>query len=117
MRARRKWLNSSLFQWYHPAPSRALQSGGNFGRQEWYQLTEKLVMRAFGSGSPNVRNFKDTRWAGERRMVVGDYGGIDHALNQRNFEARLRTSEAAVPISLFMRPTGLFYPHGHIRRA
>ena len=68
--------------------------------QEWYQFTEKIVQRAFGGGSPNLKNFKDTRWAGERRMVIGDYTGPDHAFNQRNFDARLRASEAALRSSL-----------------
>jgi hypothetical protein len=53
------------------------------------------VLRSFGSGSPNYRNFRDGRSAGEHFMVP--YGaGVPHASNQRNFEARQQAYEAAL---------------------
>ena len=62
---------------------------------EWYNLTSKLVMRSFGSGSPNYSNFMHGRSAGEHYITpFGD--GIDHRLNQRNFEARQQAYEAAL---------------------
>jgi hypothetical protein len=70
--------------------------------EEWYHLTEKLVMRSFGSASPNYRNFTDGRSAGEHylRADYGGYGGIDHGLNQRNFQARLQAYENTLKSSL-----------------
>lgn len=62
---------------------------------EWYNLTEKLVMRSFGSESPNHQNFRSGRSAGEPRMVPYD-AGVPHGLYQRNFEARLQAYEAAL---------------------
>jgi len=62
---------------------------------EWYNLTEKLVMRSFGSESPNHRNFRSGRSAGEHSMVPYD-AGVPHGLYQRNFEARLQAYEAAL---------------------
>src|SRR6266705_2479185 len=48
---------------------------------EWYNLTAKLVMRSFGGESPNHRNFRNGRSAGDHRMVP--YGaGVPHGLNQ-----------------------------------
>jgi hypothetical protein len=63
--------------------------------EEWFQLTEKLVIRSFGDASANHRNFRSTRSAGEHYMVPYD-AGIPHALNQRNFEARQQAYEAAL---------------------
>ncbi len=48
---------------------------------EWYNLTAKLVMRAFGDESPNHRNFRNGRSAGEHYVVPYD-AGVPHALNQ-----------------------------------
>ncbi len=68
---------------------------------EWYQLTAKLVMRSFGSGSPNYGAFTFARSAGEHFMrSYGDYRGVDHRLNQNNFEARLRAYESALKSSI-----------------
>jgi len=70
--------------------------------EEWFQLTHKLIQRAFGSGSPNAQNFGRARSAGEHRMVLdwGGYAGIDHAQNQRNFVARTTAYENALKSSL-----------------
>jgi hypothetical protein len=71
---------------------------------EWYHLTEKLVMRSFGRASPNYRNFVNARSAGEHYMRTdfnfGGYAGIDHGLNQRNLLARLQGYEGALKSSL-----------------
>jgi hypothetical protein len=68
---------------------------------EWYNLTEKLVMRSFGGGSQNHVNFKHGRSAGEHRMVLDfEYRGPDHRLNQSNYEARLRAYEGVLRSSL-----------------
>jgi len=62
---------------------------------EWYNLTAKLVLRSFGSGSTNFSNFRNGRSAGEHYLLP--YGaGVPHALNQRNFEARQQAYEAAL---------------------
>jgi hypothetical protein len=71
--------------------------------EEWFQLTHKLIQRAFGSGSPNAQNFGRATSAGEHRMVVdgwGGHAGIDHAQNQRNFVARTIAYENALKSSL-----------------
>ena len=62
---------------------------------EWYNLTAKLVLRSFGSGSPNYINFRNGRSAGEHYMIPYD-AGVPHALNQRNFEARQQAYESAL---------------------
>ena len=62
---------------------------------EWFNLTAKLVMRSFGSGSPNYSTFR-------RGHRAGDYyvrpfgGGEDDELAQRNFETRLEAYEGAL---------------------
>jgi hypothetical protein len=62
---------------------------------EWRQLTEKLVIRSFGSGSPNVRNFRMATSAGEQFMVP--YGaGVSHELYQSNFGARVQSYESVL---------------------
>ncbi len=70
--------------------------------EEWYHLTEKLVLRSFGGGSQNHVNFKNGRSAGEHSMVLdfGPYRGPDHQLNQSNHEARLQAYEGALKSSL-----------------
>ena len=60
---------------------------------EWSQLTEKLVIRSFGSDGPNHLNFFRTRAAGEHRVVMYDEG-VPHERYQRNFEARLQAYES-----------------------
>jgi len=69
---------------------------------EWYHLTEKLVMRSFGRASPNYRNFVHARSAGKHyiRTDFGGYREIDHGLNQRNFLVRLQGYEGALKSSL-----------------
>jgi hypothetical protein len=62
---------------------------------EWQHLTEKLIIRSFGSASTNVRNFRWALDAGEHYMVPY-MGEVNHALNQSNFEARLQAYEAAL---------------------
>jgi len=62
---------------------------------EWFNLTAKLVMRSFGSASPNYSNFARGRSAGEY-YVRPFGGGEDHALAQQNFETRLRAYESAL---------------------
>jgi hypothetical protein len=55
--------------------------------QEWSQFTEKLVIRSFGSDSPNHLNFFRARADGEHRALMYDEG-VPHERYQRNFEAR-----------------------------
>jgi hypothetical protein len=62
--------------------------------RELYQLTSKLVMRSFGSGSPNYRAFCLGSSAGSYVLQMGNY--IDHARNQSNFEARLQAYESSL---------------------
>jgi hypothetical protein len=61
---------------------------------EWFQLTEKLVLRSFGSGSTNCSNFRRGRSAGVHFAVMN--GVVDHARYQRNFESRQQAYEAAL---------------------
>lgn len=71
--------------------------------EEWFQLTRKLILRSFGSGSPNYRDFGYARSAGETRIMVTGWGGhpgVDHQQNQRNFEARLAAYENVLKSSL-----------------
>jgi len=71
--------------------------------EEWFQLTHKLIQRAFGSGSPNAQNFGRATSAGEHRMVIDGWGGragIDHVQNQHNFVARTTAYENALKSSL-----------------
>lgn len=66
---------------------------------EWFQLTEKLVLRSFGSGSTNYSNFQEARSVGVHRMRL--YGGPEpHAQNQQNFEARRQAYETALRSSI-----------------
>jgi hypothetical protein len=69
---------------------------------EWFQLTEKLVLRSFGSASSNYRHFCRARSAGQYfiRPAFGDYGGEDHTLNQNNFEARTAAYENVLKSSI-----------------
>ena len=53
---------------------------------EWSQLTEKLMIRSFGSDSPNHSHFRDAMFAGEH--YVEFRGPVPHDRYQRNFEAR-----------------------------
>jgi hypothetical protein len=62
---------------------------------EWYALTGKLVMRSFGSDSPNYANFQRASSAGDYAVVLAGYG-VDHMSNQANFEARVQAYESAL---------------------
>jgi hypothetical protein len=62
--------------------------------KEWYALTSKLVIRSFGSSSPNDSTFRRASSAGEYFMRMDDYE--DHGLNQRNFLARAQAYESAL---------------------
>src|SRR5713226_1011304 len=69
------------------------------GESEWVALTEKLVMRSFGSESPNYRKFRMASSAGQYFMTpFGE--GEDHALNQSNFQARVEAYEASLRSSI-----------------
>jgi hypothetical protein len=61
---------------------------------EWFQLTAKLVMRSFGSGSPNYTAFRRASSAGSYSMVIGNY--VDHGQNQSNFEIRVQAYESSL---------------------
>jgi predicted nucleotide-binding protein len=64
---------------------------------EWIQLTEKLVLRSFGSGSTNYGNILHARAAGEHYMQLSRPGTPPpHVQNQRNFEARQRAYESVL---------------------
>jgi hypothetical protein len=68
---------------------------------EWYYLTEKLVIRVFGSGSPNHTNFRRGRSAGQYiRPAYGEHPGADQRLNERNLLERLQAYEKALKSSL-----------------
>jgi hypothetical protein len=78
---------------------------GRPAEEEWFQLTEKIVMRSFGSGSTNYRNFAAAVSAGDYYFVpavdiYGRSGGVDHAHNQKNYETRLAAYENALKSSL-----------------
>lgn len=62
---------------------------------EWSQLTEKLVIRSFGSTSSNHDNFLMALHAGEHYMRPAG-GPTPHQLYQRNFEARQQACESAL---------------------
>jgi hypothetical protein len=62
---------------------------------EWFNLTSKLVLRSFGSGSTNYSNFRGGRSAGEHYASIFD-DGVPHALYQKNFEARQKAYGAAL---------------------
>jgi hypothetical protein len=61
--------------------------------REWENLTEKLIIRAFGSDSANARNFYHARAAGVHQITPFG-GGVPHARNQNNFEARIQAYES-----------------------
>jgi hypothetical protein len=60
---------------------------------EWSQLTEKFVIRSFGSDGPNHLNFFRARAAGEHRALMYDEE-VPHDRYQRNFEARHQAYES-----------------------
>jgi hypothetical protein len=62
------------------------------GLDQWYVLTEKLILRSFGSESTNLRHFRNCRSAGQQQVMVTEFYGRSeepHDLYQQNFEARL----------------------------
>jgi hypothetical protein len=70
-------------------------SEGEVREREWTQLTAKLIMRAFGSDSPNKTNFSRALSAGEYYVIP--YGGQENpALNQSNYEARIQAYEGVL---------------------
>lgn len=71
------------------------RQGGGAAEDEWFDLTAKLVMRSFGSGSLNYSNFRRCRSAGEYYSQPFG-GGEDYALAQRNFKTRLQAYEGAL---------------------
>jgi len=65
--------------------------------QEWAQLTGNIINRAFASDSPNRSHFGHARSAGDY-YITTDFGyrGEDHALNQRNYAARIQAYEGVL---------------------
>lgn len=60
---------------------------------EWTNLTEKLIIRAFGSDSVNLQHFYHARNAGEHSIIP--YGAsFTHEYYQNNFNARIEAFEA-----------------------
>jgi hypothetical protein len=60
--------------------------------KEWEQLTEKLILRAFGSDSVNLANFRRAGRAGDYSFAIVPYGrgpAINHGKNQSNYQARI----------------------------
>ena len=71
---------------------------GEAKEDEWRHFTTKIIIRAFGSDSLNKSSFSRAASAGE--YYITPYGGENPALDQRNFEARLRAYEGALNSSL-----------------
>jgi hypothetical protein len=67
---------------------------------EWFNLTERLVLRSFGSGSTNYSRFRAARSAGERFLSAFTDEARDNLMNQRNFEARLQAYEPVLKSSI-----------------
>lgn len=64
--------------------------------KEWTQLTGKLIIRAFGSDSPNKAHFMRAMSAGEYFIRPYGYEGEDHGLNQNNYQARTQAYEGVL---------------------
>jgi hypothetical protein len=61
--------------------------------EEWKHFTHSIVERTFGPHSSNVRKFSMAKSAGD--YFIAAYGsGVNHGLNQRNFEARIQALES-----------------------
>src|SRR6266436_3186041 len=62
--------------------------------KEWAQLTGNIIARAFASDSHNRSHFAHAGSAGDY-FITTDFGyaGEDHALNQRNYAARIQAYE------------------------
>jgi len=66
--------------------------------KEWYQFTERLVSRSFGSKHPNLDNFQRC-WSAvpQQRRAFGYRGPVvDSYRQQSNFEARLVAFESVL---------------------
>jgi hypothetical protein len=68
---------------------------GELAETEWAPLTEKLIIRSFGGGSTNYRNFRMAGSAGQYFMQPYG-GGVDHRLNQSNFQERIQAYDSAL---------------------
>ena len=66
---------------------------------EWGHLTEKLMIRTFGSNSANMSAFYGARSAGDF-YITPFGGGEDHGLNQQNFSARIQAYEGMLNSAL-----------------
>lgn len=70
-------------------------SDGEAKEREWAQFTAKMIMRTFGSDSPNKTNFSRALSTGDYYMTP--YGGAEnHGLNQRNYDARIQAYEGVL---------------------
>lgn len=68
---------------------------------EWYVLTEKLILRSFGSGSTNLAHFRHCKSVGPPQTLALDYGFGGQRRNppdvsQPRFEARLQCYESVL---------------------
>jgi len=65
--------------------------------KEWAQLTGNIIARAFASDSHNRSHFAHAGSAGDY-FITTDFGyaGEDHALNQRNYAARIQAYEGVL---------------------
>ncbi len=63
--------------------------------KEWSQFTGKIILRAFGSESPNVLHFNHAGSAGEYYVIPFGYDP-DTALAQRNYLTRLQAYEGVL---------------------
>jgi len=62
---------------------------------EWANLTEKLLIRAFGSDSANLQHFHRAESAGSY-YIRPFGGGVDHHQNQNNYNERIQSFEGVV---------------------
>jgi hypothetical protein len=67
---------------------------GETKEKEWAQFTGNIIARAFASDSPNRSHFADARSTGDYFMTTDfGYPREDHALNHRNYAARIQAYE------------------------
>jgi len=66
---------------------------------EWDHLTEKLIIRIFGSDSSNLRSFHSAHRAGMHQIPYP--GSVDHRLRQSNYELRIQGFEAVLKSCLY----------------
>ncbi len=62
---------------------------------QWQLLTERIIVRAFGSESTYVSRFLSACRAGVYRKIAF-HGRIDHHRNQRNFGVRINACETVL---------------------